>query len=93
MFTDLMELAIDLLEFIVNRGWIMNFIDTSSDAINVAITFLPRIGLVLGYVSYFVDWTLVLPLLILGTASILIRVALAILSLIHTVLDSIPIIG
>ena len=93
MFTDLVELTIDIVDFIVNRGWIMRFFDDLAIALNTAITFLPRIGLVLGYVSYFVDWPLILPLLLLALAAILCRLAFAVIALLHSILDSIPIIG
>ena len=97
MLNDSVELAIDILEFIVNRGFIARFIDDFLIVLDTAVTFLPRIGLVLGYVSYFVDLPLILPLIILCLLSVSVRIAVALfgalVTLAHSLLDSIPFIG
>lgn len=77
MVNDLIITLIDFVEILLLRMNITRLIDNLGIAINTAITALPRLVTVLGYVSYFVDWTLLLPLIILAGVTLMTRVGLA----------------
>ena len=77
MTTDVMKIFIDFFEMILQRANITRLIDDLSALIDTAITFLPRLGLVLGYISYFVDWPLILPLILIVFVAFVVRTCLA----------------